>query len=458
VAAYILADHRENNGAIPYLQAAVDHNNNGAGFKTPWKLGGGNLVYQIINNGTVGDYTILLPSKLDQNKNIIAAVFERKTWKDLAASIKDKRSIHQHKSLTEFKEKNGCYAYYIIEGAISYAEDTDVAHIPFKNLHAKVRSLSLKGTHSFQTKSQEHTAWLLANLGRDLARLYRQDLISFPLQDIAFAATAATTTTTLIESLQQAVNQYKAGPNHQILVDALANVMTLAQGFATPAPTPSTDEFDITSTSTSLLPVPLTSSSVSAEGGTLTSGGRDIVHIPQDLKTRVVRSYTDILMSMWCEIPKVSSKAAPILMSKVDIKDVICCPMESRSKMRDLMANLTFAGGTKIGIVKSDAIMQIAVIGVDQTATLVAQDIHAKILAQVPQVSLEVAGAILEKITLRKICETVRLKDRFRNEDLEDELAAIQRPKGTRKLGKAMAKKIIEIMSSEPDLSQLPTD
>src|SRR5271170_5061855 len=156
VAAYILSDHRESNGAIPYMQAAVDENNT-ASVKTLWKCGGGTIMHQILNNGAVGDYTIMLPSKIDSSKNIIAAVFERKTWRDLAASIKDQRAISQHKNLQKFRIENGCYIYYIIEGNMSYQDDTLIAHIPFKNLSAKVRSMSLKGVHSFQSKDQQGT-------------------------------------------------------------------------------------------------------------------------------------------------------------------------------------------------------------------------------------------------------------------------------------------------------------
>lgn len=147
VSAYIIADHRESNGANPYLQAYCDRNN-AQNVKQPWKSGGGSLLFQIVNNGAIGDYSIMLPSRYNPNKTIVAAIFERKAWKDLAASIKDGRSVSQHKNMIGIRDSKGCFIYYIIEGNLTYADETEIGHIPFKNLHAKIRSMSLKGVHS----------------------------------------------------------------------------------------------------------------------------------------------------------------------------------------------------------------------------------------------------------------------------------------------------------------------
>lgn len=479
VAAYILADHRENNGAIPYLSAAVDHNNNANSAKLPWKSGGGNLLYQILNNGTVGDYTIMLPSKQDASKNIIAAVFERKTWKDLAASIKDQRSIHQHKSLTEFESKHGCYIYYIMEGPMSYAEDTEIGRLPFKNLHAKMRSLSLRGAHSFQTKSPDHTAWLLANLARDLAKLYRQDQIAFPLQEVVASPIELSESEreknaakTLFDDLTTAFGKYNASTSslvdqqeNSLIINAMTNMISLIQGFVPPPPVsgvPETDgEFDIFQDASlpeekqhEPIKLPIKQEPIKQEP----IKEEPKVHIPEQLKTRAVRSYTDILMRMWCEIPRITTKSAPIIMRKIDIKELICCLPENKIKLRDVIAHLSFTGGTKIGQVKADAIMQVSSNGIDPLNMPAARDIHAKILSQVPLISQEVANAILEVTDLHTICRIIMEKNRFRTEDLEDLIADVKRPKGVRKLGKAAAKKIIEIISSEPDLSQLPTE
>jgi len=81
--------------------------------KLPWKSGGGELISQIVNNATIGDYAIMVPSCKDPSKNILAAVFERKTWKDLAASLKDQRCTTQHKNMVELRDHKGCKLYYI---------------------------------------------------------------------------------------------------------------------------------------------------------------------------------------------------------------------------------------------------------------------------------------------------------------------------------------------------------
>ena len=75
------------------------------------------------------------------------------------------------------KNKLKCFIYLIIEGNLSYKEDYVLNGIPFKNMHAKLRSLSLQGIHFLQTKNQEDTARLLINLSRDIVRLYNNKKI-----------------------------------------------------------------------------------------------------------------------------------------------------------------------------------------------------------------------------------------------------------------------------------------
>jgi len=182
IAAIILADHRENNGAIPHLPQIISKNNTSSIKMSP-TVGGGEIQYNVLNNETIGDYAILLPDKVNPGKYIIAAVFERKTWKDLAGSIKDGRCDSQFKNMLDIRTSPECFVYYIIEGNMGYSEDTKICRIPFKALQTKVRTMSLRGVHSFRTKNPMDTALFLVKMSRDLRRLYIKDEISFVKQE-----------------------------------------------------------------------------------------------------------------------------------------------------------------------------------------------------------------------------------------------------------------------------------
>lgn len=75
-----------------------------------------------------GDYCGLI------NGRIVFCI-ERKTWKDLANSIKDGRTRNLNKMLG-LREKTGCALFYLIEGRPFYAHDYKICGIEFKSLLA----------------------------------------------------------------------------------------------------------------------------------------------------------------------------------------------------------------------------------------------------------------------------------------------------------------------------------
>lgn len=110
----------------------------------------------------VGDYHIR-----DENK--IYYVIERKTWKDLAASIIDKRYGEQKKQLIQAQEKSPeLKIFYIIEGVICSENDKLVGKIPFKTLETAKRHLLISGFYPISTKNPEHTMRFLEDLVGDL--------------------------------------------------------------------------------------------------------------------------------------------------------------------------------------------------------------------------------------------------------------------------------------------------
>jgi ERCC4-type nuclease len=169
--ATIVADSREQNGAIPFLESCVAENNRNHSH-LPINGGGGELQY-LEKQLTIGDYCILLPG------NILAAVIERKTWKDLAASLKDGRCRSQHERLEEIKTQKQCQVFYIIEGSMSYTDAYLIGGIPFKNLHAKVIHNLLRGYPYLQTKDAQSTAKLLTDLARAILKMSAQGELTF---------------------------------------------------------------------------------------------------------------------------------------------------------------------------------------------------------------------------------------------------------------------------------------
>ena len=169
----IISDHRENNGALPYLSADCDANNT-TNSKLAWKAGAGEIKHKILNNSVYGDYAILLEH---ENQFHLMAVFERKTWKDLAGSIKDGRLDEQHHGLQQLQDQYNCQIFYIFEGPVNNRPGRKFAGIQFKNLYAKARSLMIQGYPYFQTCNAAKTSELLVLMARDYMRLYRQEKI-----------------------------------------------------------------------------------------------------------------------------------------------------------------------------------------------------------------------------------------------------------------------------------------
>lgn len=402
VSAYILADHRENTGAIPHLPSDVAENNRNTNL--PWKTGGGELIFQVVNNATIGDYAIMVPSLHDPSKNILAAVFERKTWKDLAASLKDQRFVNQHKNMIQLREQKGCMLYYIIEGGLTYQDTTKIARIPFKNLHAKVRSMSLTGVHSFQTKDQQDTSRLLINLARDISRLYRNERLDFPQQELKIMGAQEQTPIQILNmQIYKAMVEYKKSitDNDDPILQSLQNIVEM-----TTIDDPPEMEESAESTETDI-PISL--------------------DIPQELTTRPKKENDDIIMNMWCALPNVSAKSAPVLMKNIDILDVLTVSEWDVSKLTDKITHLTYATGNKFGRQRAEKIMQIGYHGDDTNRLKIRKDLSAKVLAQIPGLTIDKANLMLDKYSLEDIISGVyeyEIADiKFKNRRLGNKIA-----------------------------------
>lgn len=113
---------------------------------------------------TVGDYAIMY------NGHILA-IIERKTWKDMAASIKDGRSKNVEK-LKSVERETKCTVFYFVEGVLHPNPKHKTGHIPYKNLVSHMDHLQIRDNiHLIQTRNKEATARRLFTLTENIGTL-----------------------------------------------------------------------------------------------------------------------------------------------------------------------------------------------------------------------------------------------------------------------------------------------
>jgi len=117
-----------------------------------------------IQHLTTGDYAICYNER-------IMIVFERKTYIDLAASLRDGRSANINKLIT-LRESTGCQICYLIEGPAFPNPDAMFSRMPYKNLRSHLDHLAFRDqVHMIYSKNQEHTAYRLFELAKNYATI-----------------------------------------------------------------------------------------------------------------------------------------------------------------------------------------------------------------------------------------------------------------------------------------------
>lgn len=114
---------------------------------------------------TTGDYAI-------QYAGYVILV-ERKTWEDLAASIKDRRIMRNHEKMLAARDQ-GYRIMYLIEGRAPSPDSatTKVQGIPMANMMAKLDHFAMRdGVWVEYTRSATHTAQRLLELGKNMLTL-----------------------------------------------------------------------------------------------------------------------------------------------------------------------------------------------------------------------------------------------------------------------------------------------
>src|SRR3990172_608216 len=116
----------------------------------------------------VGDYLICRATDAQPDP---LADFERKTWKDFAASILDGRAANLGKML-EFRARTGCKLFYILEGPAFPSPRKRFQRVPFARIQAAVTELSVfHGVFVVQTLDQRHTATRLNEFAEAFQRV-----------------------------------------------------------------------------------------------------------------------------------------------------------------------------------------------------------------------------------------------------------------------------------------------
>lgn len=104
-------------------------------------------------------------------KGVLIAIIERKTWEDLAASIRDGRKDNV-KKLLDVREETGCQIYYLIEGDASPPSNKKYSRFPAKYMKSHLDHLAYRdGIHMVYSKNAEYTAYRLFELIQNLSTI-----------------------------------------------------------------------------------------------------------------------------------------------------------------------------------------------------------------------------------------------------------------------------------------------
>ena len=116
---------------------------------------------------TTGDYAIEVNGKIEM-------IIERKTWKDLAGSIRDERILDQVKHMIEARNTCGCHLIFLIEGGtVFHNPDKCIAKMSVKNMMAKLRHMLIRDNIPWvHSRSPEHSAEVIVDFARDYANIY----------------------------------------------------------------------------------------------------------------------------------------------------------------------------------------------------------------------------------------------------------------------------------------------
>jgi ERCC4-type nuclease len=369
----IIADDLEQSGAIAFLPSAVAENNKKYS-KLNVDQGGGNIMFSTLRM-TTGDYNIIF-------RDEIYLVIERKTWKDLASSIKDGRANKQHRQMEELSAKVGCRTLYIIEGS-KKSKDGKIAKIPVSTLDTKLRRIYLRGSGYVLSKNCQETAEIIVAYTRDIMRLVcgGEQLLSYSEdeknqnqnqnQNQKIQSVVEKYNSKILELNKWALELMGEQVSEYLLTPKPFDII-LIEGNSEPRPEPEQES-----------------------------------HSAIELLTQKhEQSNDDIEEAMWMTLRGVSDKTFPILKSAgFRLRDFICIDkLVVYRELVEKIAALKYPSGMSIGEKRAKDMLQIGYPGKQEDKKELKRIVSAKLLACVPGVSLETAKFILEYCRLKDIC------------------------------------------------------
>lgn len=120
-----------------------------------------------------GDFIITSFCAQKEEEKILY-LFERKTLKDLSASIKDGRFTDQKIRLLEAAAT--IKVFYIIEGSIGYDSETMIEGIAFNKLNAAINKIYIEGLGVIRTKDKQGTVNFLLEFYKSVERHHPKEI------------------------------------------------------------------------------------------------------------------------------------------------------------------------------------------------------------------------------------------------------------------------------------------
>lgn len=356
-----------------------------------------NIIYKVQRNQT-GDYAIVY-------KENILLLIERKTWTDLAASMRDGRKENV-KKLLNLREQTGCKIAYLIEGDATPSFTKKYGRLPIKNLRAHLDHLMFRDDiHILYSKNEEYTAERLFELAQNY--LSTKELTK-KLDNKALIKHAEDKHAEITDEIVGG-----ALPNAQdaeyITAETISETQTITE-HTTPTTTSTTEHTSTTDTK------PTSTTETPSE-----NKAQELLKVKQNIELAIDQQ---ILLCLPC----VGSTTAPLLSeNNVSLYSIY-------HNLHDCayIANIKYTSGAVIGLSKAkkitDLVSKINEVRYTKTRT--------KILSSIPLISKKSAETILSQIKLTDILdETINAED----------LANIKKTEKT-KLGNAAASNIIKYL------------
>jgi ERCC4-type nuclease len=120
----------------------------------------------------IGDYNVVY------NGHILFSI-ERKTWKDLASSMRDGRKDNVNKMI-KLRDETKCQLIYLMEGIAIPNEKTKFCRVPYKALRSHLDHLAFRdGIHIMHSKNQKNTVERIYELIKNYLTIKPNPLLKY---------------------------------------------------------------------------------------------------------------------------------------------------------------------------------------------------------------------------------------------------------------------------------------